>query len=155
MKRILIIAVVCTSVAVFAEPPTNGLTEGRPFSTNDLPGLRKAYPFFDGMPPDIPEGDIRRRDEWETQPYSITKLNAKGERVLLSKAEITDNRRSARLAGVYSCFTSFGQLAKICDGVFIGEIVEARYLSAEDERNESVRADTDNFNVCPHELVWR
>ena len=133
MKRILIFAVACTSVAVFAGPPINNLTEGRPFSTNDLPELRKAYPFFDGMPTDVPEGDSRRRDEWEKQPYRITKLNAKGERVLLSKAEITDNRLFARRNSVFGHCTSFGQLVKICDGVFIGEIVEAQFLSAEDE----------------------
>jgi len=123
MKTILIKIVACATYFVWAESSMSTEKAGDVCGTNNLHNLRKVYPFFDGIPPDIPEEDIRRTDEWETGPYNITKHSASDELVLLSKPDITQNRLNARPYSSIGCvlgYTTLGQLSKQCDGVFIG-----------------------------------
>ena len=112
------------------------------YEVNKRSELRKHYPFFDGIPPDIPEDDIRRTDEWEAYSYSITQLNDKGERELLPKETIIKNRLEARpymrMMGPSRFRTTLGQLSKQCDGVFIGEIIDVGKLDDKD-RSEIAR----------------
>jgi len=106
------------------------------YEVNNRIELRKQYPFFDGIPPDISEDDVRRTDEWEAYSYSITKRNDKGERELLPKETIVKNRLEARpyyrMMGVSIFRTTLGQLSKQCDGVFIGEIIDVGKLDDKD-----------------------
>lgn len=122
------------SIEVFAGSTDSA--ENRFYEVNKRIELREHYPFFDGIPPGIPEDDIRRTDEWEAYSYSITKRNAEGERELLPKETILKNRLESRpylrMMGPSLFRTTLGQLSKQCDGVFIGEIKDVGKLDDED-----------------------
>jgi hypothetical protein len=94
----------------------------------DLPRLERAYRQSgrsDGVF-NVPDG-ISRGDEWDAKTYTVAKRNENGELVPLSRTEVTRSRMDARPYARMSvtalrAYTTLGQLAKQCDGIFIGEL---------------------------------
>ena len=110
----------------------------------DLPRLERTYRTLgrsDGIF-NVPEGISRRTgDEWDGEcggSYQVAKRNEKGEMEPLTKAEVTRNRiNNSPYHGPMSIprfMAPLGQLAKMCDGVFIGTVGKAHYRSPEDEK---------------------
>lgn len=137
------------------------------YESHGASALRKQYPFFDGMPPGIPDNDVRRTDEWEANRYDIIKRNDKGECELLPMEKIVKNRLESRpylrMMGPSLFRTTLGQLSKQCDGVFIGEIIDVGKL---DDKNRAEIArgialfvditfqiETNLFGSLPNEFV--
>jgi len=136
--KIIIFTFLLVSLAVQASDYSsmNPGPEKRFYESHGASVLRKQYPFFDGMPPGIPDNDVRRTDEWEANRYDIIKRNDKGECELLPMEKIVKNRLEARpylrMMGPSLFRTTLGQLSKQCDGVFIGEIIDVGRLDDKD-----------------------
>ncbi len=152
IMKIMIFTFLLLSLAVLAGDYSlmSPSPEKRFYETHDVFELRAKYPFFDGIPPDIPEGDVRLTDEWEAYSYRIIKRNENGECELLPIEEIVKNRLEARpyyrMMGTSLFRTTLGQLSKQCDGIFIGEITDVGKLDDKD-RAEIARGIALSVNI--------
>ena len=147
MKQMMLMMLSSATIAVIGAQPATG-TGGIALNTND-PVKQKAHSsrekvFHDAGQSDgtfnVPEW-ISKEDEWDKRRYKVATRNENGEIVPLSRAEITQNRiANSPYRGdflVIRGLSTFGQLIKQCDGVFVGAITEVQYPPGENE--ESIR----------------
>ena len=156
MKIVAKVVAACITLNVFGEPPTSGVGDTRPNSsdlekiaeaarvygahlkTNDVSRIKQGFRSSgrsDGIF-NVPEG-ISQRDEWDENTFDVAKRNEKNDLVPLSKAEITRNRVEARpylrAFGLNWFLLTLGQLTKQCDGVFIGVMSNVKGIDEEDK----------------------
>jgi hypothetical protein len=156
MKIMVMVLAVCITTELLGGQPTEGANNVRPetvdllrieefyrlngvrLKTNDLARLEEAYRGSGGSDGvfNVPEG-ISRADEWDVNIYRVAKREKTGEFVPLSKAEITLNRLGAspyaRRGASFRSHTTLGQLAKQCDGVFIGVMSKIEGINGTDK----------------------
>lgn len=113
--------------------------------TRDLPRFERAYREWgvsDGIF-NVPEW-ISIKDEWDggtlyrQVKYKVARRNENGDVVPLSRRDITWNRICSRPYFKFTPIRSFytlGQLSKMCDGVFIGTIINTQYQHLEDGKS--------------------